>query len=192
MENFKSVLFSIVIFTVFILAVFWAFKTLESGSVHINNQINKELKNKNKELEKEVADLQNQVDSLNAQKEADMITAEDTTTSATDKPVEQQKVTTSSTIVTKNPVLKYQSLINELQKIYNDKVIMEKGSQGIRVGSIQKFLNLYNNTSIKVDNDFGPSMVTAVAKFQKDIGLKSDGGVGPSTVSKMIDWLKKQ
>jgi peptidoglycan hydrolase-like protein with peptidoglycan-binding domain len=60
------------------------------------------------------------------------------------------------------------------------------------VGVVQKFLNIYNSTSKRVDNDFGAGTVTLVKNFQKDIGMTADGEVGPTTLSKMITWLKNQ
>jgi peptidoglycan hydrolase-like protein with peptidoglycan-binding domain len=57
---------------------------------------------------------------------------------------------------------------------------------------VQKFLNIYNNTSKKVDNDFGASTVKLVTAFQKDSGLTANGQVNTDTLNKMIDWIKKQ
>jgi peptidoglycan hydrolase-like protein with peptidoglycan-binding domain len=67
---------------------------------------------------------------------------------------------------------------------------MKEKSQGTRVGTIQTFLNIYNNTSKKIDNDYGASTKADIIKFQKNEGLTADGGAGPSTFRKMIDWLK--
>lgn len=181
MENLKSTLLVILMLVLIISFGVWSFSTIESGSTHVNNQIQKDLEDKNEDLTKEVEDLTDQISTLQAQIAKN--------TNDTNVVPVQEKTPTEPT---KPVVLKYQSLIDELQKIYNDKVTMQKGSQGTRVGSIQKFFNIYNKTSYKIDNDFGPSMVTTVIKFQKDMGISADGGVGPGTVLKMIDWLKKQ
>ncbi len=172
------------------LAIFWAFRTIESGSGHIDNQQFKELESKNNELEKEVADLKSQINSLIKEKELTLSSSNDAQlpevtipTQEAIKPVEQKPVVA---------VLKYQSLINELQKIVNSKIILKKGSQGIMVGSIQKFFNIYNKTSLKIDNDYGVSTVTTITNFQKDQGIAVSGDAGVTTISKMIDWLKKQ
>ncbi|MDE2031162.1 MAG: peptidoglycan-binding protein [Patescibacteria group bacterium] len=69
---------------------------------------------------------------------------------------------------------------------------MKLKSTGSRVGTVQNFLNIYNNTSSKVDNDYGASTQKAVMAFQKDQGLSADGQAGSSTFAKMISWLKKQ
>lgn len=69
---------------------------------------------------------------------------------------------------------------------------MKEKSQGTRVGTLQAFLNIYNNTSKKVDNDFGAGTKTDVINFQKAEKLLADGEAGPGTFQKMIDWLKKQ
>jgi len=89
-------------------------------------------------------------------------------------------------------VFKYQSLIDELQKLISSNVFLKLKSSGAKVGTVQNFLNIYNNTSNKVDNDYGASTVQMVAAFQKDMGLGADGQAGSNTFSKMIDWLKKQ
>ncbi|PIR68691.1 hypothetical protein COU48_02755 [Candidatus Nomurabacteria bacterium CG10_big_fil_rev_8_21_14_0_10_03_31_7] len=69
---------------------------------------------------------------------------------------------------------------------------MKLKSIGTRVGTVQNFLNVYNKTSNKIDNSYGASTQKAVASFQKTQGMTADGEAGPSTFSKMIDWLKKQ
>ena len=69
---------------------------------------------------------------------------------------------------------------------------MKVGSKGTRVGTVQNFLNLYNKTSKRVDNDYGKTTKTDVIAFQKAVGLTQDGETGPTTYKKMIEWLKKQ
>ncbi|MBI2630677.1 peptidoglycan-binding protein [Candidatus Nomurabacteria bacterium] len=69
---------------------------------------------------------------------------------------------------------------------------MKVGSKGTRVGTIQKFLNLYNKTSKPVDNDYGPGLKADVTAYQKAAGTTADGETGPATYKKMIEWLKKQ
>ena len=80
--------------------------------------------------------------------------------------------------------------INTIQKLIDNKVYLKLKSQGTQVGTIQKFLNLYNKTSNKVDNDYGASTETTVKAYQKAVGITADGETGPSTYSKMIVWLK--
>jgi peptidoglycan hydrolase-like protein with peptidoglycan-binding domain len=54
---------------------------------------------------------------------------------------------------------------------------------------VQKFLGLYGS-SVKVDNDYGATTVTAVKAFQKAQKITADGEAGAGTFSKMISWLK--
>lgn len=106
---------------------------------------------------------------------------------------EQIKIEEEKIVETPDPVvLKYPSLINEIQKLVDSNIYMKKGSRGTRVGTVQKFLNIYNGTSSKIDNDYGPGMETVIKKFQKDQGLTSDGEAGPNTFRKMVNWLKKE
>ena len=189
MENFKSILSLLIGLALLAGIGFWAFSTLESGSTHVNIQRQKDLQAKNQALEKELVTLKTQVGLLESDKVKEAVVA--------DIPV-LPVVATSLPVVVKKPitmtpnVLKYQSLITEIQKLINIKAYLKKGSQGTAVGTVQKFINIYNNTSNKIDNDYGVSLITTVSKFQKDQGLTADGQAGVGTFKKMIDWLKKK
>jgi len=190
MENFKFIVFSIIIIGILGLAGYWAFTTIESGSTHVDNQKQKELTERNAELEKQVADLNRQIGLLQAAQDAqsqkdqavlDAQTAAPTVTPTTTK--------TTTPTIPKTTVSNNQSLINDLQKLVDGNIFLKLKSQGIAVGTVQKFLNVYNNTSNKIDNDYGTSTVTAVKDFQKDQGLTADGQAGSGTFKKMISWL---
>jgi len=84
----------------------------------------------------------------------------------------------------------HSDLTARLQKLVDDVVLMKEGSRGTRVGTVQEFLNLYNNTSSSIDNDYGPGTEAKIRTFQKAVGLTSDGEAGPNTYKKMIEWLK--
>lgn len=176
-ENFKFTLLFIIIFSGILLLGYWTFVTLKPASVVVERQKQEELKEQNEQLAKEVADLKNQLRIL---KESEPVVKE---------PTEKPTVTTPTPTTTSS---KYQSLINELQKLSDDKVYMKEKSQGSRVGTIQTFLNIYNKTSKPVDNDYGPGTKTDVMNFQKAQGITADGETGPGTYSKMIEWLRKQ
>lgn len=186
MSNFKSVLLSFFVLGILTVLGYWAFSTIQNGSSYVDSEQIKTLKNENEALSDRVKELENNIEGLNGKLENN----EDNKVPevASEEPVEPVKTETPTQVKT----LKYQSMIDEIQKIINAGVIMKKGSQGTRVGTIQKFLNIYNKTSTKVDNDFGANMETAVKKFQSSVGLKADGGVGATTMRKMIEWLKKQ
>lgn len=184
MENFKSILVLCIILGILALTGYWVFSTLESGSTHVNNQRQNELKSKNEELEKEAFALKQQLDLLKSDE------ALINNSNETEAPTIVNIKTPEPTKIVKAPVLKYQTLINDLQKLINGNIFMKKGSQGPSVGIIQNFLNIYNNTSNKIDNDYGASTVSLVTKFQKSQKITADGEVGPSTYRKMIDWLK--
>ncbi|MEU6972223.1 peptidoglycan-binding domain-containing protein [Kitasatospora aureofaciens] len=42
--------------------------------------------------------------------------------------------------------------------------------------------------SLSIDGDFGPQTQNAVIDFQKCVGLKPDGIVGPNTWSQLDHW----
>jgi len=177
MENFKFFVTSIIILAILGIAGFWAFATLESGSEHGNKQELKNLENKNEELEKQISVLEREL--------ADLRPGPVKETEETVTPIKEE--TRPTTVV-----YKYQSLINELQALITDNVIMKEKSRGTRVGTLQNFLNLYNNTTKRVDNDYGKTTKIDISNFQKAVGLSQTGETGPSTYQKMIDWLKKQ
>lgn len=180
-EKFKFILFSIVMLSLVTLLGYWALLTIQPGGVHAEIQKQKELEARNEEFVKEIKELKEEIASLQAKKEEKTIPEEVKTEPA-------KKPSTTTTTVAGE----YQNLTNELQKLIDGKVFMKEKSQGSRVGTIQNFLNIYNNTSKKVDNDYGPGTKTDVIKFQTAVGLSADGEAGPSTFTKMIEWLKKQ
>src|SRR3989338_6704679 len=176
MENFKFMLVSIIILAVLALVGYWAIFTIEPGNVNVDRQKQQELEDKNKELEKEVEGLKSELGLLQATKEEQVKQAEDALIA------ESEKNPPATTPVSS----KYQSLINDLQKLVDDNVFMKEGSRGTRVGTIQTFLNIYNTTSKKIDNDYGAGLKTDVINFQKAVGITADGETGPTTYKKMI------
>ena len=183
MENFKFVIFSIIVIALVGFGGYWAFSTMESGSVHVANQIQKELEFKNEKLTEEIILLKNEISVLKSKNEEEAPVIKEEVL-----PVKTPEVKVTDT--TKTPVLKHQNLINELQKLVDGNIYLKIKSQGAAVGSVQNFLNIYNNTSNKIDNDYGLSTSTAIKSFQKAQGLTVDGEVGPGTFRKMISWLK--
>jgi len=111
-------------------------------------------------------------------------------------PVETQTPETTTPVETTTPKTTVEAsgshtkLIADLEKLITDNVLMKEGSRGTRVGSVQEFLNLYNNTSNGVDNDYGTGTKAKVLAFQKAVSLNADGQSGPDTYKKMIEWLK--
>lgn len=186
MENFKFIISSIIIIFLLAYGGYWAFSTLESGAMHIDNQKQKELENRNKDLEKQVSDLKREMALLEADKEELQIISEQENETIEENVPEETKPNTNST------VYKDQTLINELQKLVDANVYLKNKSQGPSVGSVQRFLNIYNNTNNRVDNDYGAKTTNDVKAFQKDQGLTVDGEAGVNTFRKMITWLKSR
>ncbi len=186
MENFKFILVSLIVLLAIGFVGYWAVITMEPGNVHVDKQKQKELEDQNTELAKQVSDLQNQVANLQATQTQQATQTPTTTPDTTPIGLEEKPIVKPAT------TYKYQTQINELQKLVDAKVQMKLGSIGTRVGTVQTFLNTYNKTSTRIDNDYGATMKKNVAAFQKAQGLTADGEAGPSTFSKMIAWLKKQ
>ena len=176
MKNFRFIFVSLIILAVLGLVGYWAFATLEPGGTYASRQQIKNLEERNEELEEEVVKLKSELSIYQAEEEVEALKEE------------VAKEETSTSVATSE----HQKLINELQKLVDDNVYMKQGSRGTRVGTVQTFLNIYFNTTKKVDNDYGASTKTDIIKFQKAEGLTADGEAGPTTFQKMIDWLRKQ
>ena len=101
-------------------------------------------------------------------------------------PTLSEPTSTPSTLDTSSTDLK-----SNIQKMINSKVTLKVGSKGPNVGYVQTFMNLYFKKSLKVDNDFGPTLEANVKTFQKATGVTQTGQIGPATLGKMIDWLTK-
>ena len=181
MENIKFGLFSIIILALLLFVGYWAFQNMESGSSHLANQELKNIKQENIDLKEENKDLKNKITILQSESAKEPVEVEIKQDVVVETPKQTQVI-----------VLKHQDLIDELQKLIDGNIYMKKGSKGPRVGTIQNFLNLYNKTSNRIDNDFGPTLEASLKKFQTAEKLTPDGQVGPSTYKRMIDWLKKQ
>lgn len=166
----------------FVLVGYWAVTTMEPGSFHVDKQKQEQLEKENADLVKEVEKLKSELRLLE-EEEGPVTPITATPTPTTTTPTTTKPTTTIS---------KTQTLINELQKLVDDNIQMKVGSKGTRVGTVQNFLNLYNGTSKRIDNDYGKTMKADVAAFQKKEGLTSDGEAGPTTFKKMIAWLEKQ
>lgn len=176
LEKIKLILLLIIILLVTILLGYWAVISLQSGTEYkLNDQI-KQLKSENDSLKKDIANMTAELDTLRPLAEQP---AEPEPTPAVEEPITQK-------------TYKNQSLIDELQKLVTDNIYMKLGSSGARVGTVQRFLNIYNSKSNKIDNDYGASTKTAVLVFQKAVGITADGEAGVGTFNKMIDWLKNQ
>lgn len=179
MENFKFALISVIAIAGIGLVGYWAFATIERGDVSVYRQKLNAVEEQNEALRREVADLKKELNSLK------------TEVAANTPPAEELKTETPAPAPT-TTTYKNQTLINELEKLVKDNVYMKVGSKGTRVGTVQKFLNLYNSTKKTVDNDYGTGLKVDVTNFQKAEGITADGETGPATYKKMIEWLKKQ
>ena len=188
MENFRFIVGSIIAMMVFVLIGYWAVTTMEPGSFHVDKQKQEQLEKENAELAQEVEKLKSEIRLLEEDKEpVTPVTPNPTPTTPTTPAPTKPTTPTPTTTLSKN-----QTLINELQKLVDDNIQMKVGSKGTRVGTVQNFLNLYNGTSKRVDNDYGKTLKADVMAFQKKEGLTADGEAGPTTFKKMIAWLERQ
>lgn len=181
MDKLKFILFFIIVSVILGFFGYWSFMTLQSGTEFAIRQKAEKLQKENEDLAKQIADLTERLDILpQPQLEDSESTIQEINKPAPSTPAREES------IVNKN-----QSLIDELQKLIDSNVLMRLKSSGTRVGTVQNFLNIYNNTSNKIDNFYGTNIQKAVLAFQKDQGLSADGEAGVGTFKKMIIWLKK-
>lgn len=171
MEKLKFALFSIVTLVLLGLFGYWSINTIQSGREHATDQKIKTLEKANADLTTEVKKLTSEL-GISQSKLAEFMPS---------TPKESAPI-----------VYQYQSLIDELQKLIDGNVSLKLKSRGTNAGTVQKFLNIYNNTSNQVDNDYGAGTVRAITAFQKDSGITANGEAGSETFNEMIDWLKKQ
>ena len=173
MEKLKFALIAIVTLSLLGLLGYWSVRTLQSGTDYKASQKIQQLEQENKDLKTEVANLTAELNIAQS----------------------KLKLEEPAQNVVKEPeptVYKYQDLITQLQKLVTNKTVLKLKSKGGAVGTVQKFLNIYNKTSNPVDNDYGAATLAAVKDFQKDEGLSATGEAGSATFNKMIDWLKEQ
>ena len=64
--------------------------------------------------------------------------------------------------------------------------VLQLGSQGNEVSELQAALKLLGYYSGEVDGLYGENIATAVARFQKDSGLRVDGVTGPETWNRLF------
>lgn len=172
MEKFKFSVLSIIILGLIIFIGYWAFSTIESGSEHVYKAEIEKLKQENQELRENLDSLPVKNEEQNLEESI----------------IKEEEIP----VVSEKNILKHQSLIDELQKLIDDNVILKKGSKGTRVGTVQKFLNVYNNTSNKIDNDYGKKTITLIKEFEEKEKLIISEEIGKNTFQVMIDWLKEQ
>lgn len=102
-----------------------------------------------------------------------------------------EPATTAPAIVeTKELTGERKTLANSLENLIKDDIRMKIGSSGTRVGTVQKFMNIYENKKTTVDNKYGEGLKKSMTEFQKATGDEVDGLADPGTYQKMIDWLK--
>lgn len=192
MDKVKSFLIWIVALAAIGVLGFWSLTHLKSGSSFVMEQKVKDLTEQNATLQKEVDDLTDQLAQAQAQINAAEQSQANAQVAATAPAPSPSSSNSSSSSSSTSKTYKYQSLINSLQSLSSKGITMKPKEGDASVGYVQQFLNLYFKTSTKVDNDYGTGTQKAVASFQKDQGLKSDGLAGPTTFDKMVAWLKKQ
>lgn len=66
-------------------------------------------------------------------------------------------------------------------------ILYKQGTSGVPVQQIQSALNAVMGNNLKVDGKFGPATAAAVEAYQRYVGLKVDGIVGPQTWEALVE-----
>lgn len=104
---------------------------------------------------------------------------------AIDEKPEPDKTQTQSPSQT-NPA----TLSGKIDGLINRNIVLKQNDKGADVGVMQEFMNQYYKRTDKVDNDFGPGLVTLVKKFQGSQKLPTTGQIGPRTLEAMKKLAK--
>lgn len=172
MNELKYQITQIIFLILLGLGGYWALTSLDSGVSYTRDQIVEDV---------QVATVPDeQVNAVN--NETILVVDETPSESNPESQPEPEKPTVSD----------HQDLIDSLQKLVDDNVSMDSGANGSRVGTVQKFLEIYfSDRTVSIDNDFGPTTKGLVKEFQQKELNGGDGRVGPNTLKAMIEYLKK-
>lgn len=183
MNDFRFTLISSFIFIIIIGLGVLAFFALETGDSNGSRQIVTQLRNQVQEKDEALQDALRRI----AEYEAQLGGQEESSDESAPEPAPEPEETSSESSSATN---QHQSLINDLDRLRQRGAILEPGSRNADVGTIQQFLNIYNNTTGGVDNDFGPATRRRVEAFQTAQNTSVTGAVGPQTLQAMITWLQ--
>ena len=170
MNELKYQMTQIIFLVLLGLGAYWALTSLDSGVTYTRDQI--------VENQTEVGVPDEQVNAVNNE-----------TLLVVNETPEETPITNPDPEPT---VSSHQELIDDLQKLVDDNTTMDSGANGTRVGTVQKFLAVYfEDRTISIDNDFGPTTKSLVKEFQTQELNGGDGRIGPNTLKEMISYLKK-
>ncbi|PCI20336.1 hypothetical protein COB64_02320 [Candidatus Wolfebacteria bacterium] len=162
MESLKSFLFTLLIVVILGGAGYWAFTSIDSGKELALNNTSETLVDEEEDVG-EIFEIEDEA----------ILFIED---EVEELPVEDE------------PDPSLLALKADLEDLRDRKILLEPGDSGLLVLRIQKFLNFYDpDLNLGEDQDFGPSTRSAVEKYQEDVGLNPDGGIGPKTIEKMLE-----
>jgi len=171
MNELKYQITQIIFLILLGLGAYWALTSLDGGVSYTRDQIVED------QIQTEVPDEQ-----VNAVNNETVLVVDETpkeTPMITPEP-EPEPVSSDN-----------QELIDDLQKLVDDNVTMDSGANGSRVGTVQKFLDIYfENKTVSIDNDFGPTTKGLVKDFQQEELNGGDGRIGPNTLRAMIKHLE--
>ncbi len=170
MNEFKYQFVNVLLLALLGFGIYWAFSTIDNGIIYDRELV--------------VQD---------AGSEKDQVEVIFDNTKSAEANLDRENVNDKPTPKKEEKVLSDDEkfVLTKLEGLIADKIQMKKGSRGTRVGTVQKFLNMYFEKQVKVDNQYGPTTIARVKEFQQKEGLGADGFAGINTYKKMIEVLKK-
>jgi murein L,D-transpeptidase YcbB/YkuD len=177
MNELKYQITQIVFLVALGLGTYWAFTHIDNGIRYERDEV--------------VTIAQNQE---NVPDETITIIDNEINLPASNTPTNQPLVPPQNVVIETTPdnnASKNSGLVTELKKIIETGIIMESGSTGSRVATVQEFLDIYFSTrDVTIDSDYGPGTTRLVRDFQTAELSGGDGRVGPNTLRAMVTWLE--
>lgn len=182
MNEFKYQFVNFILLALLGAGIYWAFTTIDNSIVYEQNLNETEISSTEEESDVDTEALFD--NTKNNSDNADGSVQE--VASVTETVVSDNNEPTESNLSAEE-----EALLGKLQGLIDDNIQMKKGSRGTRVGTVQKFLNIYLDKQSGVDNVYGEGTIKRVKEFQSKEGIGADGFAGPNTYKKMIEVLKK-
>ncbi|MFT7328324.1 MAG: hypothetical protein ACI870_000511 [Crocinitomicaceae bacterium] len=176
MNELKYQLTQFIFLVILGLAAYWALTNLDNGISYTRDNIVQDADLSQEEPDQQANTVNNQIilTALDASGELEVIAEEKPIVETTPASVENSE------------------LISAIETLVADGITMDNGDTGSRVGTVQKFLDIYfGDKKVSIDNDFGPTTKGLVRDFQNTELNGGDGRIGPNTLRAMIEYLKK-
>jgi len=173
MNEFKYQITQLVFILILGFGAYWALTNLDTGVSYSKNEIVSLTETDEPAADSEVNTVNNET----------LIVVD---SNPTEEPIDEEVAPDPEPSESSNS-----ELVVELEKLVDANVMLNSGSNGGQVKTVQEFLAVYfSDRTISIDSDFGPTTKNLVKEYQTKELNGGDGRVGPNTLQAMIDYLK--